>query len=220
MTVIDVDRDTGTGNLEPSHNRIEVTAEPSDKLLVLRKRFVERMGWLDYSQGETDRDRYDDEPGTHHVTSIDSAGNIVASLRLTETPTVEDSLSWSMLSEAAKQQASQSGLMPVPGREIMDMTRLVVDVRASEEDRIREIARILGEAVKLSDDNTTWVFTLERHFAAFLGSMNVPFKVIASGLSSTEKGDDVLFCRIDPVAKIEEVDSEFGMTASRVANNE
>lgn len=187
---------------------------PSDPLLRLREDFIGRFkGWIVYTDGKTDRDGYDGNPSTVHVTSTDpTTGKIIASLRLTET-TVEDSLSWSMLSDEAKKAAQESGLLPSDNRRVMDMTRLVVDMNALAKDRKRELARILGVAVNLSDKNTTWVFTLDVGFAGFLESMNVPFQKIVTGSSSSEKGDSVIFGSIEPVRQVKDVKSSFGEIA-------
>lgn len=186
---------------------------PSASLLALRQDFIGKVkGWRDYPDGQTDRDRYDQDLSTVHVTSTDPFGNIVASLRLTET-TVEGSLSWSMLSDEAKATALESGMLPSGDRRIMDMTRLVVDMKASAEDRKRELARILGEAVKLSDEDTTWVFSLDVGFARFLKIMDVPFQEIAVGSSSSEKGESVIFGSIEPKRQIKDVKSSFGEIA-------
>src|SRR5690606_34394369 len=66
--------------------------------LALRQDFVEKKGWRTGSTGEWDR--YDEDPRTAQLIMTDAEGRLAFGMRLTPAVSIDDSLSWSMVTHS------------------------------------------------------------------------------------------------------------------------
>jgi hypothetical protein len=172
--------------------------DPSDgetfqEWLDLRKQFVDAQGWLEGSNSDYDRD--DANPKTLHIVTK-REGKIVSGMRLTPFDQPQDSLSWSMLTDEMKQEASAK--FPINGRwNGWDLTRLVVgDGIGDMKDLVQSFMEMMGAGYALTnkvEDDPQWLFVTYQPFFMFFARQGVEFTALAKGqISESDKHECVL----------------------------
>jgi hypothetical protein len=197
--------DNVTNLIEASGTREQLISErnylkqitPSDPLfstwLQARQKFMEARGW---SNGN-DLDIYDEDPHTIQVLNL-RGQSIEAGLRLTPHRHIEETLSWSWLPDALKQEA-QGHLPEVPGG-VWDLTRLVPGDVAPER-AAQSLIELFGAGYELTnqdDVSPRWVFATTIPFYKYFRQKGIEFTPIIQGRFSPHDKTDSVFCYADP----------------------
>lgn len=198
------------------------------KFLDARGDFVKWKGWKAPESGEDDWDRFDDDLDTAHFVSVDKHGDIIAGLRLTPVDSIEESLSWTMLTDEMRAAALASGNVPDTEDQIVwDMTRLIsgkkrLGPRLLSENirkqytkirKIEQIARLYGEGyswtVYSREQPPVWIFATEESYADVMEKYGAPITRIVSGRVDPEDDQDVVFGYIEPVELYRQISKTF-----------
>ena len=182
--------------------------DPSDgetfqEWLELRKQFVDARGWLEGSTSDYDRD--DANHRTLHIVTM-KEGRIVAGMRLTPFDRPQESLSWSMLTDEMKQEASAK--LPINGRwNGWDLTRLVVgDGIGDTKDIVQSFMEMMGAGYALTnkvEDDPQWLFVTYQPFFMFFARQGVEFTSLAKGQISESDPHECVLSYVNTKARTE-----------------
>lgn len=209
-----------------------------DDYRALRTQFVLGMNWFneqDLPEGG-DLDFYDrlndlDEPSvpdpeSWHTTTVvgrdEKSGEIVAGARFTRIPSVERSLSWSMLPQEMKDQVPRAALEELnetaDGKDLYDLTRLVnkLDGSAHQATIVMAMLKIFGAGVAKTCenaknvDNVTWVYTTTPDMYELLSGLGVQQDLLAKAdvPDATGEPEGVLFCSVKVMESLRNIQSD------------
>lgn len=218
----------------PPKNDFEIRTTPSEDVLDARLDFVKDMEWFD-DQHVDDRDRYDAEGRSFHFTRR-KGDEVLATMRLSSVESIEESLSYEMISANSVFQESVLGAAEeVMGEgDIWDLTRLVhpLDGRHDKVDVEEAIVELFGMAAQVSaeqatEDKVYWVFSTTSWALRFFRGVGIDLTVLASGKLPDAEGRPRVahFCVVDLASAAEllkDHDVSYGqfMNGARMAETE
>lgn len=178
-------------------------SETFEEWLNLRKRFVDAQGWLEGNNSDYDRD--DADPKTLHIVKK-REGKIVSGMRLTPFERPQDSLSWSMLTDEMKQEASTK--FPINGRwNGWDLTRLVVGEGIGEmKELVESFMEMMGAGYALTnkvEDDPQWLFVTYQPVFMFFARQGVEFTALARGQISESDPHECVLSYVNTDARVE-----------------
>lgn len=216
------------------------------QLKQVRADFVRAMDWFPDDPERDDTDRYDSDPRTLHFASFEpgTSRSLVASMRLTQVDSLEQSLSWEMLSSNADMQRTVLSQQLAGGEAVgsalderatkgglWDLTRLVypLDDKADKEMLLGGLMEMCGAGLaltdpaegELADDTLTWVFTATPTVKLALDFLGVENQVLSKGKVSAHDRKESYFCIVHPVSafsRIQQNPDKYGFAAQHVEN--
>jgi N-acyl-L-homoserine lactone synthetase len=204
-----------------------------DRILELRHRFVNDMGWLRDIERHDDRDRYDDlGAGSLHFYTENNQGALEASMRLTPVHKLSDSLSVEMLqncTEAREGLARHSGDLAAACEKgnVWDLTRMVhpLDGSVKPEAIMAGMVQMIGAGIRaneihMPEQPPTWIFTTTIAMEQALQNLGIKHDVVASGVLSEGDVEESLFCvarPIDALHHVQENPDVYGFTLQHVS---
>ncbi len=178
----------------------------------LRTDYVLQEGWPIHDGG-IDIDELDQDMTTHYV--IAHTNRVIAGMRMTRTPSIQQSLSYRMWDNAVDRaefeeacRASKEVIDTVNKNEIWDITRLITEsnILALKQPRSRALSRvglfkILARGLSVSDTNDAWwVFTTTERMMKFMKKNGFDVTVVATlKISETDESLSSL-CLVQPSA--------------------
>lgn len=177
---------------------------PSDDALKTRLDFVRAMKWL---VEEDDNDRYDGIPETYHFTKRTGEG-VLATMRLTQVPSIQESLSYGMLADSEAFQAAVAAKQTiVSDGQLWDLTRLCFPTDNSQSSAAIENGMVelfgMGEYIsKLQaeeDEKIYWMFTTTPWMMRFFNDHGIECEQLGRGRLANTDGtpETTLFCKVD-----------------------
>lgn len=208
-----------------------------DEYRALRTQFVLEMNWFteDELPAGGDSDFYDQlnnpdapnvpDPEKWHTSTIvgrdEKDGEIIAGARFTRIPSVERSLSWSMLSQEMKDQVPPEALDELnevaDSGDLYDLTRLVnqLDGSAHQASIVMAMLKIFGAGVaktcegSKNVEDVTWVYTTTPEMHELLAGLGVQQDLLAKAdiPDATGKPEGVLFCSVKVMESLRNIQS-------------
>lgn len=188
---------------------IQPGTEEFDEWLKLRQEYVGSQNWE--TKGPGDEDEYDNNPETLHLVAQDpKTGALVAGLRLTPIKSIEESLSWGMLSPAMQNAArgvTGDNLAQLATDNMWDLTRLVATTGTAVDPKVKldAILTLLYEGLAQTRNGRVsprWVFATDMPFISILKRWNITVHKITTGIiPNANTGDlepETVFCYADP----------------------
>lgn len=179
-------------------------------LVRLRAAYVRANGWL--PKDEEGKDRYDNNPQTHHIVGRSGENEILATARFTPVDSIEDSMSFEEMlkgnPDMQKAVLLHSATLDSSQTQTWDLTRLIARFYPHDEKR-RMLANqamfeLFGRAVAITGakseyrDDVQWVFATTPAMKLTLRQGGIQMKVLASGRASETDLEDTHFCRVMP----------------------
>lgn len=185
--------------------------------LKTRYDFVQSMGWL--PGAVDDWDRYDENPATLNVmkSNPDNPDQVWAGMRLTRIKSIEESLSWSMLSGDLQEAALEGDnrftmrglLKSAQAGKLYDLTRLVANFQdekgsmPTDRETVNHVFReVFGAGVAASTDEDgvppTWIFVTNVSFRNHLTRMGIRTEEIVRGRNSPTDNEDSVMSIVCP----------------------
>ena len=195
-----------------------------NKMLPIRAEFVQAMNWRERDPNYDDRDEYDDLDETLHLSLTDrETGELIAGLRLTRVPSVEESQSWIMLSDNPQMIESALDHVDEQGRNtvellnetakrgnLWDLTRLVcpLDENADRKKIVAGIMELFAvgygtirqNTLDDEQDDVRWICAATDLVKMTAENLCLDFASAASGRVNKKDYMDTHFC----VVKVEE----------------
>lgn len=163
--------------------------------LELRLKTVLENGWLKPEEHTHDDDIYDNDPSTLQVLLQDEKNKVTGGMRLTPKPSIDSTLSHSMLSNLPE------GVAAAVEGPVWDLTRLIVSSERipNPVDRLNACAELFGAGFasikqETGQDNPAWIFAINRNFLESFKRYGIEFTEI----EDTEQPDGSLLCYAYP----------------------
>jgi hypothetical protein len=129
-------------------------------------------------------------------------------MRLTPAAAPEETLSWSMLTPAMRQEAAAH--LPEPtGEAIWDLTRLV-STSGGVRENVDTFVQMFAVGLSLNQEMTPhprWFFTTTKPFFHFFKRQGIEFTPVVQGRINAADDYESVFCYIDPAAYLEKIKS-------------
>lgn len=192
------------------------TPELHEQYLDIRHGFAKIFDWPSKNM-DSDEDRYDSNIQTSYVViSSGESGEhesvFDCGMRLTPIKTLEESLSWGMLTcnpqiidDVSIDAKSEMDRLVAQGN-AWDLTRLVAnpELKADTESRMQSFIKMFAAGIHASEVNgapePVWMFTTTKTLWHFLNRLGIEPTVVAQGRISPDDKDTSLFGYIAPKA--------------------
>lgn len=192
------------------------TLELHEQYLGIRHEFSKIFDWPSKDM-DSDKDRYDDNTQTSYVViSFGESGQhesvFDCGMRLTPIETLEESLSWEMLTNNPQiidnvsiDAKSEVDRLVAQGN-AWDLTRLVAnpELKTDTESRMQSFIKMFAAGIHASEvkgaSEPVWMFTTTKSLWHFLNRLGIEPKVVAQGKISPDDKDTSLFGYITPKA--------------------
>lgn len=160
--------------------------------LHLRREYVASQHW----GTDLDPDWYDDDSATFHILHTDPRNRVLVGVRATLVPDIRQSLSWAMVSDEMRDQATR--LLPDDAQDIWDITRLVHRTGVP----VTHLADILVHSATVTTDQDAgasgrWVCAMVPRLVQLCQRRNVAIAHLATGLVAPTDAEHTHLCLID-----------------------
>lgn len=159
------DKELTIGNFESLPSLLQ------EEWLNTRQSYMEAMGW----RNGNDYDDYDKDPATVHLLLQNDKDQITAGMRLTPRPSIESTLSWSMIP------GLDSRIVEDINGPVWDLTRLVPGVIDDNGERMAAFAELFGAGLASNlqtDENPRWIFAITKPFLVAFKRYGIEFTPI------------------------------------------